>query len=139
MGSDPAPFFANLFLYHYESSWLKGIKKTNNSVARKFGNVFRYIDDLLALNDGLSFESYYREIYPEELQLTKENITNDETNFLDFNIKINNRVLLPLCMTKEITLASTLLDYLIEVVIFLAECSTQAYLQNAYAYAELHL
>ena len=92
MGSDPAPFFANLFLYHYESSWLKGIKKTNNSVARKFGNVFRYIDDLLALNDGLSFESYYREIYPEELQLTKENITNDETNFLDFNIKINNRV-----------------------------------------------
>ena len=92
MGSDPAPYFANLFLYHYESSWLKQIKKTNNNLARKFGNVFRYIDDLLALNDGLSFESYYHEIYPEELQLTKENVTNDETNFLDLNIKINNRV-----------------------------------------------
>ena len=92
MGSDPAPYFANLFLYHYESSWLKQIKKTNNTLARKFGNVFRYIDDLLALNDGLSFESYYHDIYPEELQLTKENVTNDETNFLDVNIKINNRV-----------------------------------------------
>ena len=92
MGSDPAPYFANLFLYHYESSWLKLIKKTNNTLARKFGNVFRYIDDLLALNDGLSFESHYHEIYPEELQLTKENLTNDETNFLDLNIKITNRV-----------------------------------------------
>lgn len=29
MGSDPAPFFANLFLYHYESLWLKSIKKSN--------------------------------------------------------------------------------------------------------------
>ena len=47
---------------------------------------------MLALNDGLAFESHYHEIYPEELQLTKENPTNDETNFLDLNIKITNRV-----------------------------------------------
>ena len=92
MGSDPAPYFANLFLYHYESSWLKGIKKTNNILARKFGNVFRYIDDLLALNDGQAFESHYHEIYPEELQLTKENIENNKTNFLDLHIKINNGI-----------------------------------------------
>ena len=83
MGSDPAPFFANLFLYHYESTWLKKVQKTNNTLARKFGNVFRYIDDLLALNDGKSFESYYHQIYPEELQLNKENEDDNETNFLD--------------------------------------------------------
>ena len=29
MGSDPAPYFANLFLYHYESSWLKSTIKKN--------------------------------------------------------------------------------------------------------------
>ena len=52
MGSDPAPAFANLFLYHYESTWLNSVKKTNQVLARKFGQVFRYIDDLLALNDG---------------------------------------------------------------------------------------
>ena len=92
MGSDPAPFFANLFLYHYESSWLKSIKKTNNTLARKFGKVFRYIDDLLALNDGHSFESFYHEIYPEELQLNKENEDNTQTNFLDLHIKINNGI-----------------------------------------------
>ena len=92
MGSDPAPFFANLFLYHYESSWIKLIKKTNPVLARKFGNTFRYIDDLLAANDGNSFESFYRDIYPEELELGKENSTCSETNFLDLNIFIKNGV-----------------------------------------------
>ena len=90
MGSDPAPCFANLFLYHYESSWIKSIKKTDNILARKFGNVFRYIDDLLAINDGHSFESFFRDIYPGELELSKENILNTETNFLDLHIKIVN-------------------------------------------------
>ena len=92
MGSDPAPFFANLFLYHYESSWIKKIQKTNNTLARKFGNVFRYIDDLLALNDGQSFEYYYHQIYPEELQLTKENSSQSETNFLDLQITVDEGV-----------------------------------------------
>ena len=92
MGSDPAPFFANLFLYHYESTWIKSIKKTNNILARKFGKVFRYIDDLLALNDGHSFQSYHHEIYPSELQLNKENEVNTETNFLDLHINIEDRV-----------------------------------------------
>ena len=90
MGSDPSPFFANLFLYHYESSWLKNVKKSNNILARKFGCTFRFIDDLLALNDGHAFESFHHEIYPEELVLNKENDSNNETNFLDLHIKIEN-------------------------------------------------
>ena len=101
MGSDPSPFFANLFLYHYESSWLKSIKKTNNTLARKFGNVFRYIDDLLALNDGQSFESFHHEIYPEELQLNKENVDNTETNFLDLHIKIDNKIFTTMLYDKR--------------------------------------
>jgi len=92
MGSDPAPFFANLFLYHFESSWLKSIKASNNTLARKFGNVFRYIDDLLALNDSQSFETYYHDIYPEELQLSKENLDCTEANFLDLHIKIEDGI-----------------------------------------------
>ena len=92
MGHDPAPSFANLFLCQYESSWLKSIKKTRNILARKFGMVFRYIDDLLALNDGLSFEAFRHEIYPKELQLNKENSNNTETNFLDLHIKIDNGI-----------------------------------------------
>ena len=49
--SDPAPFFANLFLFFYESRWLKSIKNTNYWVARKFGNIFRFIDDLITVYD----------------------------------------------------------------------------------------
>ena len=91
--SDPAPAFANLFLYHYESTWLNSVKKTNHVLARKFGQVFRYIDDLLALNDGQSFDRYYRDIYPEELQLNKENEEDDNTNFLDLHIRIEEGLL----------------------------------------------
>ena len=91
MGSDPAPAFANLFLYHYESTWLDSVKKTNNILARKFGQVFRYIDDLLALNDGNSFETHFKDIYPEELQLNKENTDSSSTNFLDLHIEIVDR------------------------------------------------
>ena len=92
MGSDPAPAFANLFLFHYESSWLLSIKKSNNILARKFGQVFRYIDDLLALNDGQSFEANYRDIYPPELQLNKENEGYSCTDFLDMHIEIQDKV-----------------------------------------------
>ena len=88
MGSDPAPAFANLFLFHYESSWLNSIKKTDNVLARKFGQIFRYIDDLIALNDGKSFEKCHKLIYPEELQLNKENDGYSSSTFLDLDIDI---------------------------------------------------
>ena len=73
MGSDPASFFANLFLYFYESRWLKSIKDTNYGVKRTFGNIFRFTDDLIAMNDGNEFENHYNEIYPSKLNLKKEN------------------------------------------------------------------
>ena len=89
MGSDPAPFFANLFLFFYESRWLKSIKNTNYGVARKFGNIFRFIDDLIAINDGNEFENHYNEIYPSELILKKEITSHRETTFLDLHLCIN--------------------------------------------------
>ena len=35
MGSDPAPFIANLFLYIYENRFMTNLKKTNLSRAKK--------------------------------------------------------------------------------------------------------
>ena len=91
MGSDPAPYFANLFLYRYESTFLNKIKKDNNILARKFGKIYRFIDDLIALNDGSEFEKHFAQIYPTELELKKENITSDETSFLELKINISDR------------------------------------------------
>ena len=56
MGSDPAPFMANLFLYYYENKFLKQYKLKNMKNARKFHFIFRFIDDLLAINDEGEFE-----------------------------------------------------------------------------------
>ena len=54
MGTDCAPFLANLFLYSYEHEWMMKMKKTNPQLARQFNRSARYIDDLLTINnDGL--------------------------------------------------------------------------------------
>ena len=49
-------------------------------------------DDLLALNDGKSFEAFYKDIYPEELQLNKENDGYTHSTFLDLDIRIENGI-----------------------------------------------
>ena len=67
--SDPAPFFVILFLYFYESRWIKKLMKRDLGRARRFGNVYRFIDDLTALNDNGEFEKCFRKIYPPELEL----------------------------------------------------------------------
>ena len=51
MGSDPAPFMANLFSYYCENKCLLDIKKRNLRTARLFSNTFSFIDDLCAMNN----------------------------------------------------------------------------------------
>ena len=84
MGSDPAPCFANLFLYFYESKWMNELKKNDLIKARKFCNIFRFIDDLNSINDGGEFENSYSNIYPEELLLGKENTDKHGASFFGF-------------------------------------------------------
>ena len=87
MGSDPAPFMANLFLYFYENKWVQNLKREDLISARKFANTFRFIDDLCAINDGGLFEKHHHEIYPPELELKKEH-GGQRVSFLDLEIKI---------------------------------------------------
>ena len=91
MGSDPAPFFANLFLYYYENKWLNKLRKTDLQKARKFTNTFRFIDDLGSINDGGEFGRRYSEIYPPEMELGKENEGTMHASFLDLELSIVDR------------------------------------------------
>ena len=68
MGSDPAPFMASLFLYYCESKYVKEVKKSDLFTTRKFCHTFRFIDDLLAVNDEGEFERCFKNIYPPELE-----------------------------------------------------------------------
>lgn len=91
MGSDPAPFFANLFLYFYESKWIRNLQRHDLHRARKFSLIFRFIDDLLTINDDGEFARSFREIYPPELQLNKENEGTDKASFLDLDNKLEDQ------------------------------------------------
>jgi len=88
MGTDPAPFMANLFLYYYENKFMRELIKTDKKAARKFGNVWRYIDDLNAVNNDNIFENNIPNIYPPELELKKENTGYLSATFLDIEITI---------------------------------------------------
>ena len=90
MGSDQAPFFANLFLAHKEADWVKAQLKLGTINAQKISNSFQFINDLLSLNDGSTFEKHYKDIYSTELELMKENNSNSCASFLDLYIYIGN-------------------------------------------------
>ena len=87
MGIDPAPFWANLYLYFYEHEFVTKLISADKYRARKFLHVFRYIDDQCNLNDSNEFSKSHSEIYPPELQLKCEHQGNHAT-FLDLDISI---------------------------------------------------
>lgn len=47
----------------------------------------RFIDDLTAINDGGEFEKIYREMYPPELQLKRENSSDNQASFFESDHK----------------------------------------------------
>ena len=90
MGTDCAPFLANLFLYSYESEWI--CRKSENKefdVLKKFQHCFRYIDDLLCINNDQMMDTVTTEIYPPELSLTSDDAT-AQANYLDLSIEIKS-------------------------------------------------
>ena len=87
MGIDPVPFWANLYLYHYESLFMMKLIRTDRYKGFKFKNAFRFIDDACTINDSDAFNESYQEIYPPELQLKCEH-SDDHATFLELDIAI---------------------------------------------------
>ena len=69
MGTDCAPYLANLFLYSYEFDFLNDTLKQKD-----FDTLYihRYNDDLLAVNNDEFLKDYKHCIYPPEIQLNCE-------------------------------------------------------------------
>ena len=87
MGIDPAPFWANLFLYAYEVNYMSELIVLDKVKARHFHSTKRFIDDLCALNDGGEFGRVYKDIYPSELELKIEH-SGSHASFLNLDITI---------------------------------------------------
>ena len=93
MGSDPAPFIANLFLYIYENRFMTNLKKDDLARAKNLRHVFRFIDDLISLNDNDEFMRSHKEIYPPEMELKVENENNFSASFLDLALAVSEGVI----------------------------------------------
>jgi hypothetical protein len=67
MGTNCAPLLADLLLYSYEAEFVQKLLRDNNKkLAVSFNHTFRYIDDVLSINNH-SFHNYVHLIYPDEL------------------------------------------------------------------------
>jgi hypothetical protein len=90
MGTDCAPFLANLFLFSFEFAYtMKLIKSGNYQHANNLRHVYRYIDDITSVNDNNYLQDNYVNIYPPCLNLKKVNGTDDKADVLDVSVVIN--------------------------------------------------
>ena len=93
MGTDCAPFLANLFLFAYEYKWLKQrMENKEFDILKKFKFCFRYIDDLLCMNNDQLMDDVMSDIYPKELSLTSDDAVL-QTHYLDLDLEIRNGTL----------------------------------------------
>ena len=69
MGTNCASLLADLFLYSYEAEFIQKLLHENKkSLAVAFNSTFRYIDDVLSINNN-DFHPYVDSIYPNELEI----------------------------------------------------------------------
>jgi hypothetical protein len=82
--------FANLSLHAYEADFFQGRLKNNyRKLAQNFNYNFRYIDDVLSLNNYW-LGDYLHNIYPNELEVKGTTDTQSNDSYLDLHIEIYN-------------------------------------------------
>ena len=90
MGTNCAPLVAVLFLFCYERDFILSLSDANQSdVIEAFNSTSRYLDDLLNIYNNF-FDSMVNHIYPSELQLNKDNVSDIEASFLDLHLSISD-------------------------------------------------
>jgi len=92
MGTNCAPVLANLYLYVYESQYVDKLMATSVARARLFHMTFRYIDDVMSLDNPLWTTAVQHTateggLYPAELELSDTSITNEEAHFLGMHVR----------------------------------------------------
>ena len=89
MGTNCAPYLANIFLHVYEYLYLgKLVEEGNIEVAKLLSNTFRFQDDCIALNDDGTFRQHFINMYPIEMSLENTNLSKAVCTFLDLRISI---------------------------------------------------
>ena len=90
MGTNCVPLLADLFLYSYESEFLlKLVKDKKIHETRAFNFTYRYIDDVLSINNS-RFAEFLPLIYPPELEVKETTDTASFASFLDIYLEFDD-------------------------------------------------
>ena len=94
VGTNCAPLLTDLFLHAYEADFIQGLLKyKDRELAHTFNSSFRYIDDVLSLNNS-RFGDYLHHIYPNELKVKDTADTQKSASYvyiyLDLHLEIDN-------------------------------------------------
>jgi hypothetical protein len=90
MGTNCVHLLADLFLYSYEADCIQGLlKRKEKKLARSFNFMFRYIDDVLSLNNSRLGDFVHR-VYPIELEMKDTTYTDRSASYLDLQLEIDN-------------------------------------------------
>ena len=88
MGTNCAPLLADIFLYSYEAEFIQSLLSTGRKrLASQFNFTYRYIDDVLSINN-LDFENYLGQMYPPELEIKDTTDSNSSASYLDLLLSI---------------------------------------------------
>ena len=69
MGTNYVPLLVDIFLYSYEAEFIQSLLSAGNKqLASQFYFAYRYIDDVLSINNP-DFENYLGRMYPAELDI----------------------------------------------------------------------
>ena len=83
MGTNCAPLLADIFLYSYEAEFIQSlVSEGKRYLASDFNFTYRYIDDVLSINNP-KFADYLSSIYPPELEVKETTETNNSASYLD--------------------------------------------------------
>ena len=89
MGTNCAPLLADLFLYSYEAEFIQTlIKSGKRHLAKSFHFTYRYIDDVLSINNP-KFGDYIDYIYPVELEIKDTTDADHQASYLDLDLSYN--------------------------------------------------
>ena len=90
MGTNCAPLPADLFLYSYGKDFIQGLlKKNEKKLVRSFNFTFRYIDDVLSLNN-YKFGDIVDRIYLIELEIKDTTDTDTSASYLDLHLETDS-------------------------------------------------
>jgi hypothetical protein len=89
MGTNCAPLLADLFLYSYEAEFIqKLLHEKEKSLAVAFNSTFRYIDDVLSINNN-QFHSHVDLMYSNELEIKDTTESSTSASYLDVLLKLD--------------------------------------------------